>query len=176
MFSKIIDFVTGLYDICRLEAGPQKLPFSTVLLALTFILYIAGRAAEEAFDRPLIEAGLLGLADVLLLVLIVAVPLWLLNLGNRIPQTLTAITAAGIVVSVVDIFLIFLLIDLPLSPDRLGRVITYLTFPLVLWRVLINATLLKFALSWHSGYAFILALVHLGMVIAVGGAMPAGVG
>lgn len=176
MFSKIIDFVTALYDICRLEAGPQKLPFSAALLALTFILYVAGRTVEEVFGRSLIEAGLLGLADAFLLALIAAVPLWLLNLGNRIPQTLTAMTSAGIVVSVVDIFLIFLLIDLPLSPDKLGRVITYLTLPLVLWRIFINTTLLKIALSWRSGYAFILALAHLGMVIALGSAMSAGLG
>lgn len=172
MFSKFIDFVVVLSAICRLRAGPRKLPFSLPLLALTFILYIVARFAEEVFTRPPLEAGLLGLADALLLISVAAVPLWLLKLGNRIPQTLTAITSAGIVVSVVDIFMLLLLSEIPFLPGRADTVMAFLTFPLVLWQLLINTTLIRVALSLPFAYGFILALIHLGMVVALGGAMP----
>lgn len=174
MFSKIIDFVTVLYNICRLDAKPQKLPCSTTLLALAFVLYAVVRTTVEVFDRPLVESGLLGLADAFLLAFTVAAPLWLLNLDNRIPQTLTAMASAGVVVSTVDIFVALLLIDMPLRPEQLSISIAFLTFPFVLWRILINTNLLRAALSWRFIYAFILALAHMGTVFALGKIMPAG--
>jgi hypothetical protein len=158
-----------LYVICRIEAGPQKLPFSKLLLGVVLIIYILGRFWEESFGRPIIAAGFLGVFDILLLILMASLPLWLFNLSNRIPQTLTAMTSAGIVVSAVNIFLLFLLIDLPLPPERLDRVIALLTFPLLLWKLFINANLLRHALSWRFRYAFGLSLVHIVVVIFVGG-------
>jgi len=98
-----------------------------------------------------------------------SVPLGLLKLSNRIPQTLTAMISAGIVVSAVNIFLLFLLIDLPLPPERLDRVIALLTFPLLLWRLFINANLLRHALSWKFRYAFALSLTHIVLVVLLVG-------
>jgi low affinity Fe/Cu permease len=74
----------------------------------------------------------------------------------------------------VDVFLLFLLSDLPLPEDLLGRVITFLTFPIFLWKVLINTTLLRYALSWNFTYAFTLAIVHVSMVVFLGGAIASG--
>jgi hypothetical protein len=171
MFSNVIDFAKALYVICRIEAGPQKLPFSTPLLAIAAVVYILVRLWEESFDQPVIAAGFLGVFDILLLALMVGIPLWLFNLSNRIPQTLTALTSAGIVVSIVNIFLLFLLSDLPLPPERLGRVIALLTFPLLLWRLFINANLLRHALSWRFRYAIALSLIHILTVIFIGGSL-----
>jgi hypothetical protein len=96
-----------------------------------------------------VAAVFLGVFDAVLLVLMAGVPLTVLKLGSRIPQTLLALASAGFVVSIVDVFLLFLLSDLPLPEDLLGRVITFLTFPIFLWKVLINTTLLRYALSWN---------------------------
>jgi hypothetical protein len=175
MFSNIIDFAKALYAICRLEAGPQKLPFSsTMILTVSLIMYILGRFWVGIFDHSIVAAVFLGVFDAVLLVLMAGVPLTVLKLGSRIPQTLLALASAGFVVSIVDVFLLFLLSDLPLPEDLLGRVITFLTFPIFLWKVLINTTLLRYALSWNFTYAFTLAIVHVSMVVFLGGAIASG--
>lgn len=168
MFSKMIDFAKVLYDICRLEAGPQKMPSSTALLAGSLMAYVLGRLWLETFDYSIAAAGVLGVFDALLLVLIAAVPLTLLGLGNRIPQTLIAMASAGFVVSLAKLFLLFLLGDLPLPEDRFSRVVTFLTLPILLWQALINTVLLKSALSWSFLQALGLALGHLVVVFLVG--------
>jgi hypothetical protein len=177
MFSNIVDFAKALYAICRLEAGPQKLPSSsTTLLTVSLIVYILGRLWVEIFDYSIVAAGFLAIFDTVLLVLMAVIPLALLKLSNRIPQTLIALASAGFVVSMADVFLLFLLSDLPLPvpEDRLGRMIAFLTFPIFLWRVLINTTLLKYALSWSSMYASALVIAQVLMVILLGGAIASG--
>lgn len=178
MFSKCIDFAIALSAICQLKAGPGKLPFSIPILTAAFILYIVARFAEGLFERPPFEASLLALIDAVLLALIAAAPLWLLGLGSRITQTLTALMSAGIVVSVASIFLTSLLMGVSLSPspDQVGRIIAFITFPLVLWRLLLNTTLIRLSLSWPFSYGFILALIHLGIVMLLGSTMPEALG
>ncbi|ADE16204.1 conserved hypothetical protein [Nitrosococcus halophilus Nc 4] len=174
MFSKIIDFVKALYVICRLDAGPQKLPSSTALLTGSLIAYILGRMWVESLDHSIAAAGFLGVFDALLLVLVAGVPLTLLKFGNRILQTLTAMACAGVVVCIAQLFLSFLLGDLPLPEERFTRVVTFLTLPLLLWKVLINTVLLKSALSWGFLPALGLSLGHLLIVFLVGGPLASG--
>ncbi|QBQ55438.1 hypothetical protein [Nitrosococcus wardiae] len=171
MFSKMIDFVKTLYVICRLEAGPQKVPSSTALLTGSLIAYILGRMWVETFDHSIAAAGFLGVFDAILLALVASVPLMLLRFNNRILQTLTAMASAGFVVCLAQLFLLFLLSDLPLPEERFSRVVTFLTLPLLLWKILINTVLLKTALAWNFLPALGLSLGHLLLVFLVGGPM-----
>lgn len=173
MFSNVIDFAKTLYAIFQLETGPQKLPSSLPLLVVSLILYVLCQLWVKTFDYPVGAAGFLGVFDAVLLVLMASVPLLLLKRSDRILQTVTALACVGIAVSLVDVFLLFLLSDspLPVPEERMDGLISFLTFPVLLWRLLMNTTLLRYALSWGFTSAFALAVGHLVVVGFVGGAL-----
>ena len=171
MFSNVINFSKTLYAIFQLEAGPQKLPSSLPLLGGSLILYVLCRLWVGTFDYSAGAAGFLGVFDAVLLALMASVPLLLLKRGDRIVQTVTALACVGIAVSLADLFLLFLLSDLPLpvSEERMDGLLSFLTFPVLLWRLLMNTTLLRYALSWGFMSAFALAVGHLAIVGFLGG-------
>jgi hypothetical protein len=175
MSSNIINFIKELYAICRREAGPQKLPSSTILLVVSLIFYILGRFWVEKFDYSIVAATFLAVFDATLLILMAAIPLALLKSSNRIPQTLIALASAGFVVSMVEVFILFLLSNIPFPEDhRKSTVIAFLVFPMLLWRVLINITVLRRALSWNTMHASILADSQALIVIFLGGNIASG--
>lgn len=169
MFASTIDFVKELYAICRREAGPQKLPSSAILLTMSLIFYILGRFLVEVFDHSVTAAGILAVVDAVLLALMAGIPLALLKSSNRMLQTLTALTSAGFVVSVLEAVFLFILSYVPFPEDpKTATVIAFLTFPMLLWRVLVNITLLRQGLSWNTTYASILAGAQVLIMIILG--------
>ncbi|BAW80397.1 hypothetical conserved protein [Candidatus Nitrosoglobus terrae] len=158
MFSNTFNFIKELYTICLREAGPQKLPSSIVLLIVSLIFYIIGRFLVDKSGYSTTASVFLAMFDATLLILMASVPLILKKSTQQIPQTLIALASAGFVVSIIEEIFLFLLRSIQF-PENAGAstVVAFLLFPMLLWRVLINITVLRHALSSSTMYASILA-------------------
>jgi len=100
----MIKFLTDLIDIIRLRKGPQDLPVSWPLVILVIALNIAlgvflsqQVSAEAPGEAPGLRSTV---ADSALQILLVSVVLNLRNVFNRLPQTLLAMSAAGLLLAI----------------------------------------------------------------------------
>ncbi|MCF6336684.1 MAG: hypothetical protein L3J84_01850 [Gammaproteobacteria bacterium] len=87
--------ITLVFNIMRLRAAPQDLPYSRVLMLLCISVYLLMglviASLDQTFDLALLSAGV----DTLLLVGLAWLALWITDQQSRIIQTVTAFTATG---------------------------------------------------------------------------------
>ncbi len=143
------------FNICLLRAGPQDLPSSAFLLALSLLLYITIGVLLTVISVPLAQAVVLVAADIALLGGLVYVLLWANNLLDRLIRVWTALLGSGA---------FFELIALPLlawqqqimdnaqaeviSLDETGVIVSSLILWLVLfWNLIVVGHILRHALS-----------------------------
>ena len=173
------EFVKLIWDICCLRRGPQDLPYAPALLVVVCVLFVAIQQ---------IASWLLGLehetlsAAVVSLLLNLGVLLLLLNVRNlrsRFVQAATALLGCA---------LLFFLINIPIAlmfgapPQNAGNVAplqmlaALLALPLLVWKLLVDAHVLRHSLNVPFLAGVALAVLWLIVELAIsstGGGAPA---
>lgn len=98
------------FDICRLRAGPQDLPTSSVLLGLSLIIYmitgvINGLLSPE--QLPFTKVVAWSVIETVLLVLLTSSLLHFAHYSARVMQTLTAVAGTSTQLSIISMPFIF---------------------------------------------------------------------
>ncbi|ATQ69340.1 MULTISPECIES: hypothetical protein [Methylosinus] len=125
----------AIIDIMRLEAGPTALPASRTFLFVSLAAYAVGEMAQQLVAKDLLPSIAYGLGSTVLLVAFTFVALLLVGARDRLPQTLAALGSVGAVVAVVVIVL-HLMVGVVLPPPLpTEKLVNFLLFPLVLWKV-----------------------------------------
>ncbi len=165
-------FVASLIDLLRLRCGPQVLPYSVprlIQLAMfAFVLdLIATHLLEPNSDAtPRLIAGFaLGLL----------LP-WLLlswrGLTARYVQTLTALLATGIVLSLLFLPLALWaissgMVDPAGTPSSRQALLAWLILATVIWKITVTANIWKHALGWPMaagvGVSLVLLVIEFGL-------------
>ena len=146
----------ALYRLMRLEAGAQSLPASTAFLWASLALYGLSEAGLASIRHGTNVSFLAGLLAVLLLVVLTAAALSFAGYSSRAVQTLSALAAAGAVVSWGRLIL-QLLLGAMVPVANIG---TFLLFPLLVWHFLICASVYREALARGSFHSRGLALAY----------------
>jgi len=90
MTKLLLDILRIFMDLLVFRAGPQDLPKSHFLLKITTIFYYLAGVFIALLDFPFSDAGLISFLDTVLLMGMISLALWVRDLTNRIPQTLSA--------------------------------------------------------------------------------------
>lgn len=166
VYAAAITLFRAFFAICRLQKGPQDLPTSRELLLLGLVAYtLCGIAVGLLSMAP--EAALIsGLADTLLMILLTMVILHLRGVPGRVTQTLTAFAGTGTVLSLIAIPILF-----AAHTGELGhngtRVPAVLMLFIFVWNLMINAHILRHALSTRFVIGFAVAVFYLVVLISI---------
>ena len=95
--------VRPFIEVCTLKRRPQDLPASTLLLGITLATHTLASILLSTVTLEFWKALMAGIVDTLLVVVLSASLLYLCRLGARIPQTVTAMTGTGTIITLVAI-------------------------------------------------------------------------
>ena len=160
----------AFFDICRLIKKPQDIPESKNLLTLCLLFYgllsifLAG--LSQTVDRAIVA----GLLDVTLIMLF---PFALLQVRGKLPrwpQTVTALTGTGIIISIIALP-IYLLIgvgeanELGSSSEQVIGLLLLAT--LACWNIIIMAHVLRHSLEVNMMLAIILSISYIWIIFSL---------
>jgi len=155
------------WEICLLRTGPQALPASYSLLGLTLVLYAAVAVLVAHAVLPTLPmAAIAAAVDTFLLMALSRAVLWARMLGNRWPQTLSALAGTGCLFELI-------LWPINLWQQQLGTVEPTFGLPLVLvltvlvWNVAVMGHILRHSLSTSLFNGTLLAVVYIYVTISV---------
>jgi hypothetical protein len=155
------------WEICLLRAGPQSLPTSYSLLGLALGAYLAVAVlVAHAVLPDMGQAVMAAAVDTFLLIALSRAVLWARMLGNRWPQTLSALAGTGC-------FFELILLPINLWQQQLGAVEPSFGLPLVLvltvlvWNVAVMGHILRHSLTTSLFNGTLLAVVYMYVTISV---------
>jgi hypothetical protein len=91
--------INRFLSICLFRASPKDLPRSAFLLVLSLLAYAVIGCVLALNQSPLPQAMAMVAVDILLLAGLTWVVLWVRLLGDRFPQTLTALAGCGAILA-----------------------------------------------------------------------------
>lgn len=154
-------------DICRLKRGPQDLPYAPHLLVALLVVDLAldigfaafqGRAGDVAWRSLAGTAVSLGLLYALL---------QSRGFGSRFVQTATAAVGTGVLVTALALPLLLAIGEPPATPQQLTGtqiLLTWALLALLVWKLLIDANILRHALELPLPVTLLIALVWIILV------------
>ena len=156
--------------LCLLRLRPQDLPASGLLLAIAMASYVACNVLTLS---PILHVGnalLSVVVEVTVLSLLTIAVLYTHGLGVRVAQTLTALVGAGTVITLVAGPFVVWAVDAARSGDERGFEVPILWL-LVLWSIVVNAHILRHALSTNYFGGVLVASVVFLILQQITGAM-----
>jgi hypothetical protein len=158
--------IRAMGEILQLRGGPQNLPTSYPLLAAGSVVFVACGAVLFRLQGM---SGMLPLLQALVSFAVLAAYahtlLRLRNLGNRLPQTLTALVLAGGFFSVLAYWPISVLLPYMVQMRAGGQTQaplgpTLLVLVLGVWSLAVQAHVLRVAMEIRMLAAFALVLLY----------------
>jgi hypothetical protein len=143
----------ALIDIVRLESGPDALPFSPKVAKYSLGAYAVGEALDMLLDHDIGPAIVYGVVSTALLVAVAAAVLFTVGARDRLTQTITALAATGALVGFASFILHLLVSQVFPPPLPTAKLVGFLLFPLIVWKVTIFIWLFR-----HVSLRFIPAL------------------
>jgi len=136
--------ITLIFNIMRLRAAPQDLPYSRVLMLLCIGAYLLMglviASLDQTFGLALLSAGV----DTLLLVGLAWLALWITDHQSRIIQTVTAFTATGTLFEIMGWPLVAYLQQT--SADDPSS-LSFLLLILIIWNISVIGHILRHAVD-----------------------------
>ncbi|CAB1275651.1 hypothetical protein [Candidatus Nitrosacidococcus tergens] len=165
----IVGFSKELIAICQRDTGAQNLPVSSKIFWVSIGCYTLCRFWIAQFNYSILGSLFIALFDIFLLALMVVAPLSIKDMRDKIQQTLIGLASVGTLISLTEVIAEYVLGTIPFPGDQpQDAIIIFLTFPLLLWRILVNITIMRHALSWQVMPASLLVDAQVITVIMVG--------
>lgn len=167
-------FLFVLRDVILLRRGPQDLPYSPRLLAavcgasLLLQLAIAG---VLAIPGDALGAGLIGLAFNLGVLYLL---LSLRGVRGRFVQAALALTSCAIVFAVLSVPIVILAGGKPPTPETmtpLQALLGLLALPVVVWKLIVDAHILRHSLNLPFAAGLLIALFWIVAELSLGAAL-----
>lgn len=143
----------ALFDIIRLEGGPEGLPSSPKLAGYCIAAYAVGEAALQLLDHSVGPSIAYGLVSAGLLVAVAAAVLFTVGARDRLAQMLIALAGAGAVAAAATFVLHLFVSQVFPPPLPTSKLVGFLLFPLIVWKITIFMWLFR-----HVSLRFIPAL------------------
>jgi hypothetical protein len=151
--------LSRLIAICRLRLGPQDMPYAPATAkALVVTVLMLEVVLSQLLDVP---DGLLLPRTVLSAVMLVGAPWLLLHLrarSGRLVQTLIALAGTSLLFTLALVPLLLLTAASSVDPAAPAPLVSAAVLLLVVWKLMVNGHILRFALDWPPLAAALLAL------------------
>lgn len=156
--------LNSFWKICLLRLAPQDLPTSSLLLALSLLMYVLSSIVVGLVNMSPLSALLSGVVDVLIVAGLTFLLLWVRDLGVRYMQTLTALAGSGTILAVFAAPVLWWQVQ---QPDVLPMVSTMLMMALLTWNLVVVGHVLRHAISTKLYLGILIALVYLYVAISI---------
>jgi hypothetical protein len=166
MNTPVASLLKAFFAICKFSLGPQDLPASNFLLQLAMVAYVTTGFLVVAIQLPPGPAVTVALVDLFVLVVFVMAALKIVQKENRLTQTLTAFAGTGALISALSIP-VTLMLPSPSAQAGGFHALSFLTFILLVWDLMIQGHILRHALSIHWAFGVGLALFKYWMLLAL---------
>ncbi|MEP6485516.1 MAG: hypothetical protein ABJB01_13785 [Rudaea sp.] len=146
----MLNLLQLLRDIIQLRRGPQDMPYSMPLFAAVCVASLAlqlGIAYLMGIEGDTLAAGLIGLGINLGFLYLI---LTLRGFANRFVQTATTLLSCTIVFSIITVPIVFLVGTRPMTPEQMSplqALLGLLSLPVVIWKLVVDAHILRNSLS-----------------------------
>lgn len=161
-------------QICLLRQGPQDLPTSSILLAITLIAHTVMSIIWSNVSLSAVSAVLSGLLDTLLLVVLTVILLYAQRRKARIIQTLTALAGTGTIITFLALPVSGWLQGIDQSAGEGGLAVIILLI-LMGWSLAVVGHIFRHALSVPYFFGLVVATVFYGISISAFRALFSGV-
>jgi hypothetical protein len=156
--------LNSFWKICLLRLAPQDLPTSSLLLALSLLMYVLSSIVVGLVNMSPLSALLSGVVDVLIVAGLTFLLLWVRDLGVRYMQTLTALAGSGTILAVFAAPVLWWQVQ---QPDVLPMVSTMLMMALLTWNLVVVGHVLRHAITTKLYLGILIALVYLYVAISI---------
>jgi hypothetical protein len=149
----------SFFDICLFNKTPQDIPASSQLLALCMLTYIASSIVLTLTFQDAGNAGLSGLIDLCLVLLITYILLSIKRLSERWLQTSTALLGVG---TIFGLFAMpfYLALSIEGIDGNNNFVLSMGVFSLIIWNIAVMAHILRHALNILYAGGIIISLMY----------------
>jgi hypothetical protein len=168
MYSSIFTLFKLFFSICRLRIGPQDIPASAPFTVVLLLAYTLISILVSLNLLPLDYSIFASLLETTLTVALTLGILQLRRLENRSMQTLSALAGTGIVISVIELPVIYWL-GLARATDMDPSLPGIFMLFLLAWSLMIMAHILRHALNIHFFFGFLLSLFYYWAYLSVVG-------
>ncbi len=146
-------------NICLLRAGPQDVPAASVVVVLAGVAYVGIGILVALVSYTPVQALLWAALDTLLLGAVAYLGLRWRGHTRRFPQTFSALTGSGALLSLVSWPFMLMLLRLP-EGDADAALPSLLIVLLMFWSIAVIAHILRHALSSSYAMGVLLALLY----------------
>jgi hypothetical protein len=154
--------VQNIIGILSWKLGPEVLPKSPILLAVSMAGFAGAIFLRQAMDYSLAGAAMSGIGGVAVLSAVAFLCAKISGYNERLPQTLTALAlGGGVVIFATTALRFFMVVAYTLQglPDvNIAELANFLLFPLLIWNVFVFAALFRRSFRPSVPVAFAIAI------------------
>ena len=158
----MVQLIRFWFRLCLLRAAPQDIPASRPVLVVSLGCYALVSMLLASLSSGLHDGIRVALLELALLVMFTAGLLYLFNRPARIGQTLAALTGSGSLLG-----LPALLLTLLAGSDPAAPLLSAGWLLLLLWNLLVNAHILRHALSCSLFAGLAISLIYLAIMLQI---------
>jgi len=163
MLSVIQVMLNAFLDICLFRKNPQDLPKSNVLLCLSVAGYMLASTLLALLSEQLTDATMAGIIEAMLVMLFTYGLLQIRNKTERWSQTVTALSGAGIIISLIAFPLYYL--STTDNQEGISQSIgLLLLIVLIIWNIAIMAHIFRHALQTTIGFGIAIAVSYIWII------------
>ena len=163
MLSDIQVLLNAFLDICFFRKSPQDLPKSNVLMCLSVAGYMLASTLLALLSEQLTDATMAGIVEAMLVMLFTYGLLQIRNKVERWSQTITALSGAGIIISLIAFPLYYL--GSTDSQEGVSQSIgLLLLIVLIIWNIAIMAHIFRHALQTTIGFGIAIAVSYVWII------------
>lgn len=145
-------------EICFFKRGPQGLPASTLLLALTLVAHTLFSVVLSWPAYPPLGALLAGILDTLVLAILTLSLLSMQGLGKRLVPTLSALAGSGALISALAVLPVYWLFASEQNGEPNAAAVLIL-MAMVAWSIAVMAHILRHSLGSSPAIALVIAVL-----------------
>ena len=156
----------SFFDICIFKKSPQDIPASSQLLALCMFTYIASSIILTLTFQDVGNAGISGLVDLFLVLVITYILLSIKRLPERWLQTSSALLGVGTIFGLLAMPF-YLVLSVEGIDGSNNFVLSMGVFSLIIWNISVMAHIFRHALNILYAGGIIISLMYVFIISSI---------
>jgi len=169
-----MNIASRFIDLCLFKAGPSDLPASQPLLKITLLVYLVLAIVINQIDSEWNISLFVSLADILFLMVAVALLLKFRGYQTRYVQTLTALAGTGSCIAIIGLPIVWWFYQVE-AEQQATSVVMLLMVALMFWSLMVMAHIFRQSLEIKAGTAAMLTIAYTIVALLVTGLVMSGV-
>jgi len=155
-----MNIISLFFNLCLFKVDPSEIPVSRKLLKTTLLLYFILGVVINLINNNGAISVILSVADVAVMLLMVAIALRFKGLQSRYLQVTTALAGAGSCVAIVGIPIIGWFYQLDFESQSMSPAMIFM-MALLFWSLMVTAHILRYSLDIKPGTATMITVFYI---------------